>query len=1645
MVLNINPKSTFSARSRISRMTCTLAFWFAVSCLTPSLTAYCLDISDNPMETYVQAAPPNIMFVLDDSGSMDWEIMTTESDGLFKGYYYTFDDSGDNAYSGSILSGDYRLYWQAQWNGYNRIYYNPFVNYQPWPNMSNADTSTPRSNPNNASPVFNLDDTYMSVMSMSGPMIIVDNQDAAPNFISEGYWPESNHNSTEYEESAFANNTSGQVFWAPELTASGTYKVLAWWSCNSWANRDRYAEYTVYDGNGDETTITKDQRTGAGQWQSLGEFYFSAGSPDWPEIIVDNQDGAPSYVLNTSSYGESGYRPEYYGSSYYFGGSGSSATFTPTIPETNTYEVYAWWNCCDNRDSNAQITINYNGGSDVLYKSQQATTSNVPETGICGEWIHLGDYEFAAGTTGNVVIERHSGSTGVHTVSDAVKFVRTGSEPPQHVKLTRGDSNSDYPTSADAILFIPPGSSYETVNISNAHYFMLDDTDGDGEHDEDEDIYLISFDSGVRNTYLVNSVDTNEKIDSYITLVSDPPDSIRPKVYDEEGNFVRYATDAEDLQNFANWYSYYRRRELTAKAAVSNVINSLSGVKVGYYSINSSSTNGLRVPVQPVKVDMIDQIIVDNNDSGFTTSGNWHESSNQPEYGNSSLYTSTSGDSATWTPSFSSSGTYKVYAWWNCYNNRDQNAKFTIVHANGTETVYKNQRDETDGACGEWVELGSWDFDAGTSGSVTVSRHSSSTGSSTVADAIKFVNTSGTLVNTDETDALLEALYGLDSSGGTPLRNALLNVGRYYDANDSYTGNLGDSPYASEADAGGCQQSFAIVMTDGFYNGGSPGVGNQDSGMAAPYGDTYENTLADVAMKYYNTDLSGDFGVDDTSPDLPDVVPTNSCDNNDEQHMVTYSISFGVTGTLTPQDSDGDGEEDDPCFLDDDTTLPTWPNPASGDKQKIDDLWHAAVNGHGAFFSAANPEDLVSTMESVFEDISSRFASGASVSVNGEELESDTVLYQATFSSGDWIGDVIAYPIDVNTGEVKQKESDILWKASGEGDHYGLQDMDWDNDRLIVTMNDVSESGVPFRLADISDNQKILLDPDWTSADETLASNIVDYIRGDEITGFRSRTRKLGDIVHSAPLLVNNTIYAGGNDGMLHAFDAETGRERFAYIPNLVFGNLKYLTETDFTHLFFVDQTPYSQYRGTIGNDNKTLLVGGLGKGGKGYFCLDITNADSFGSTSSESDVDDIPMWEFPDSGTSSADVADLGYSYSTGYLVQTNSTDHEWVVIFGNGYDSPNGSAVLFILDALSGEVVKKIDTGATGSNGLSKPAIIDVDNDYITDYVYAGDLNGNLWKFNLKDEDSDNWDIAYNDGATPTPAPKPLFTATGQPITSAPDVMEHPSGENGLLVIFGTGKYLGETDRTNTDQQSVYGIWDYGDDDDPTEYLGSITDRTTGALSYPESYYNTNTPGDTPYISLVKQTVATYGSESGTYYRVLSDNPVVWYDEDHPFVDDPDGDPQNPNPVVNAGWFFDFPNSGDFEGERVFNDITIRSNVAIVLSFIPDDSPCSGGGSSFLYYMDAANGGLREELMVDLNGDGVLDENDMVTFEDENGDTITTYVSSTHFDGELHSPKFVEDSDGNEVMYMSTSAGTIATQTIQGQRTGMYYWLMR
>jgi Tfp pilus tip-associated adhesin PilY1 len=1528
--------------------------------------AWGINISDEPMETQVQSAAANIMFILDNSGSMDWEFLTDGTDGKFEGNIeYLFDDPGDNNYdtgssNGTILTGADRAKWKSQWSGYNKVYYDPSTAYLPWPQTTthqhvDADVSNPRSNPANATPTFDLTDEFHSVAGYDGE-VIVDNTDAGFSVSDESLWGTSN----------YANNIGNSYRFNEILTE------------DAWA-----------------------------QW-------------------------------------------------------------TPTLPAAGNYEVYVWFRTLTTRHNDISYTIGHAGGTTTV-PGISHHPNDCPAGVTCtdldlgdqwDQWILLGEFSFAGDGSDYVRLEAPIVDTDCCDYSaDAVKFVDTGA------------------------------AAAATVSIKNAHYYTWHDADDDAELDDGEDVYLVNFvdiigSDGILDTreyYRVYDMDDDDIVEDgeLFPATEAEQNLIKPSVYDEDGNWVSYKTDAEDLQNFANWYQYFRRRELTAKAVVANAVNSLGGVSIGFYTINP----GVRQPVLPIKLDMPASVIVDNQDTGFSTTGSgWTESGAGDEYEGSSYYSYDEGDTGTWTPDLPVAGTYNVYAWWCYWDTRDTNALYTVNYSGGSDSMRKNQQETT----GQWILLGTYYFDAGTSGSVTVERDASSTHNSTSADAVMFEQVGGATVNVDETYTLLDQLYAIDSDNTTPLRQALENVGKYYHQDDGSDGNLGSSPFADSLNGGACQKAYAIAMTDGYWNGSDPSVGNADDSEGSPYEDSYSNTLADVAMYYYDNDLSST---------LDDVVPSKACDTANHQHMTTYTLSFGVTGTIDLTDMDGDGQPDpisyadDPCFSNTNTPVPTWPDPDVGDSEKIDDLFHAAVNGRGLFFSASNPQELVDGMAEIIGDIRDP-ASGASVSVNGEELGADTVLYQARYISGDWIGEVLAFPIDQTTGAVLNAEDQVLWNSADKLERLGVT---WDN-RRILTYDGANVGGIKFRYGDLTAaQQNKLKEADWGLGldQDQQAERILEYVRGrsDNIgaLNFRYRTKILGDIVHSAPVLVGKTaaaesdfvdndddgvvdesgelsgatIFAGGNDGMLHAFDAQNGWERFAYVPNLVMNNLRYLKDVDYSHRFYVDLTPYVKEIEISPTERKTYLVGGLGKGGKGYYSLllrhrtesspytwtDVMNVDNFNDGSSEDNLiaAQIVQWEYPRADTAvdgmdndvdgTTDEAgetdpDIGYSFSQAYLVKTNSTNaaHQWVVIFGNGYGSVGAKAVLYILD-LNGVIIRKIhtDQGISG-NGLSTPSIVDVNNDQKVDYVYAGDLQGNMWKFDLTADNAANWAVAFNDGTDPQP-----LIATGQPITSKPDVMRHCTG-HGYMVVFGTGKFLHNDDRADLSQQSIYGIWDYGDDTDDGEYLGYFDPNLTPELS---------NQADT--VTLLEQTILTTQLYGGHVYRTFSDNSTNW-----PTITDTDAD-EDPNPTAYAGWYVDFPNASPYEGERVFKGVQIRDGKAIVISFIPDTSPCSGGGNSFLYIMDACDGSRmpidRSQFKIGTTGDLLPLVDDLGNpIVDVNGNPIMAPPTGKKFVGTLHEPKIIrKPGTGDERLYMSSSTGVVETEDVPAERRGTLYWLER
>jgi type IV pilus assembly protein PilY1 len=303
-------------------------------------------------------------------------------------------------------------------------------------------------------------------------------------------------------------------------------------------------------------------------------------------------------------------------------------------------------------------------------------------------------------------------------------------------------------------------------------------------------------------------------------------------------------------------------------------------------------------------------------------------------------------------------------------------------------------------------------------------------------------------------------------------------------------------------------------------------------------------------------------------------------------------------------------------------------------------------------------------------------------------------------------------------------------------------------------------------------------------------------------------------------------VYVGANDGMFHAFDGNPdkgqggGKELFAYVPRSAYPNLKDLTRFDYTHRFFVDG-PVVEGDVYLGGSWKTVVMGSSGAGAPGLFMLDVTKPEQFGATK--------VMWDI-----TPAEEPDLGRVRGAGFVGSVKyNANGKWVALVPNGYESVNSRAVLLVIDVATGQTIRKIDTckkydgsdidavaqggrcdgSKANRNGLGNVSVVfDANRNIVA--AYSGDYQGNLWKFDFSSSDPTKWKIATldpNDGSNNTPAP--LFVAKNgagerQPISAAPRAAVHPLG--GFHVIFGTGKFFEYDDQTNLDVQSIYGLWD-------------------------------------------------------------------------------------------------------------------------------------------------------------------------------------------------------------------------------------------
>ncbi|MEL0659061.1 PilC/PilY family type IV pilus protein [Psychromonas arctica] len=819
--------------------------------------------------------------------------------------------------------------------------------------------------------------------------------------------------------------------------------------------------------------------------------------------------------------------------------------------------------------------------------------------------------------------------------------------------------------------------------------------------------------------------------------------------------------------------------------------------------------------------------------------------------------------------------------------------------------------------------------------------------------------------NSDVT-TLQNAIGTITNGGGTPLGGALSGLGHYFAqrAGGSVSGQLTLHP-----DNIGINKTEKVVNTSSFFS-------HAPSNSSSPTTDVITNWCQSsyvVAMT--------------------DGIPTN--DTSVSNDMKNYFDGGDIVDDVTRAMYEIDLRPD----LTEGTNNVTTYMVGFADTQVTNNslIRSAATEGGGEYLTANNSDELVAAFQNVINSIVDKLAAGSGVSFNTSQLTSGSSIYAASFDSGEWSGSLKEF--DLSTSGTIQSET---WDAATKLD--ALTDY---NTRNIFSYNSSTKQGIVFNTANIASAPNLLADLKTGPLGLIGVSSLINYLKGDMITNvgtastnYRERSSRLGDIVNSTVVNVstpelnwpnynaadpvpfggNGTgqnysdfknisrtemLYVGANDGMLHGFNAADGEEKFAYIPSLIASDdaeegLHYLANSDYEHRFYVDSTP--TVSDVYFNDAwHTVLVSGLRSGGKGLFALDITDPTTF-DASVPANADLLSLWEF-----GSDDDPDFGYIYGEPTIAKM--ANGEWVAIVGNGYNnSGDGHAKLFIIyidkngesSWIKNNNYKVIDTGAgsTGTpNGLSTPRAVDLDGDSVIDRVYAGDLQGNMWAFDVSNSSDTNWEIAHQNTSGVS---KPLFTAeiggTAQPITTAPIVANNTNPESGdpdILVFFGTGKYIEEADKNSTDLMSYYGVLDNG------------TGVQTRTNLTPRELYSTSTT------------------------RVISGSSIPW--------------------SSSRGWYFDFEdqaNSTSFPtnlGERVISNTLITNNVLLFNTVIPtiaNSDICTSNSESWIMAVDLNTGKAPDYTVFDINNDNVFDETtntyDIDNDGDVDGDDLTSHAGT-------------------------------------------------
>lgn len=846
------------------------------------------------------------------------------------------------------------------------------------------------------------------------------------------------------------------------------------------------------------------------------------------------------------------------------------------------------------------------------------------------------------------------------------------------------------------------------------------------------------------------------------------------------------------------------------------------------------------------------------------------------------------------------------------------------------------------------------------------------------------------------------ALYGMTTSGSTPVRLALDAIGKMYANRTPYV-----LPKGQEAVRFPCQQNFTFITTDGYWNGDAPSgaLGSNDlredaarfclrsKGCVDPRSQSVPS-LADIALYWYNGGSNENLpnqnslrpSVEDWSK--PGVVPAADGENT-RLHMKTYALGLGVDGIMTYEPNYDTAAKQGGDFYKVITGATsgcpwssdgrwTWPDPStqlnSGSlalQSRVDDLWHAAINGHGKYFSASDPLQVIEGLRSALSNIEVQVGAAAAAATSTPNISAvDNDIFAATFTTVKWNGRLSKRKIDLATGAVSEQE---VWNSSS---LLGARVDARADSRRILMLDPATRTLESFSFANLTGT----LEKSWfenkcsaltqcanlSDANRTIVNsgaNMIGWLRGQQQYANDTLLRSysftdtadsgadgalpivLGDIASSKPAYMRDprknydrdgyadyradktgrepAVFIGANDGMLHAFHATTGEELWAYVPRITMKKLHLQASTTYgtSHQYTVDGSP-EVADVKIGDNWRSVLVGGLNRGGRGYYALDVTDPDA-----------PRALWELcADPAVCSGDnlEPELGYTFGNPQFgtIEDAGGKETWVVFLTSGYnnipgtdnvDGGSGVGWLFVVDIATGKVRYRISTGvgsvATPS-GLAKITAITPDprNDPKVSYVYGGDNSGKMWRFDFTTPGAPRVKLMGDAGVT-------------QPITTRPEVTTcrmgaldgdtEPAAKR--VVVFGSGRLLDLDDVTDPALQSIYVLKDTGD--------------TIGAGAWRTS------------PTMVQKTLSRQSASDADSAFVLSGATLDW--------------------ARHNGWFVDFSVN---RGERVNLDPKVVAGTLSVVTNLPTSSTeCSVGGTSNIYQFNvcaALNGLVGEPL---------------------------------------------------------------------------------